>query len=248
MTTDDIFLMKSKVNDVSQEDYDKAVPYVTKIIEATSRLSYQCFYVIDHYKQNLMFISESTFHFSEIPISEIINKGFDLLLNYIPEQEVKLLRLYNSLGLKAFYNLPLKDRCNFMISCDFHVKIGQKQKLLNNKISPMLLDKYGNPWLSLCSVSFSSYKTAGHIVLKENDYKSYSMEKKRWISLKAFNLSVNEREILYLAYNGSSVKEMCKEMNKSEDSVKFYRKQLFKKLNVSCMEEAITFVSNYKLL
>ena len=72
-----------------------------------------------------------------------------------------------------------------------------------------------------------------------------------WLALCTVSLSSRkeaEKEVLVLSAQGYTMKEIAEKVCKSIDTVKFYRKQVFEKLEVENITEALSFAINYGLL
>jgi len=61
-------------------------------------------------------------------------------------------------------------------------------------------------------------------------------------------LKPEEKQILTLAAQGFTSKEIGEQLFCSENTVKFYRKSLFEKLDVTSITEALAFATNYGLI
>ena len=57
-----------------------------------------------------------------------------------------------------------------------------------------------------------------------------------------------EKEILQLSTRGFSINEIADEIFVSPDTVKFHRRKLFEKLEVTNISEAISFATSNKLI
>ena len=122
---------------------------------------------------------------------------------------------------------------------------------INHKITPLVLNDLGQVWLALCTVSLSSRKEAGHIEFRHlgtSQYSVYSLAEHQWIEQEEIKLKPEEKEVLVLSARGYTMKEIAEKVCKSIDTVKFYRKQVFEKLEVENITEALSFAINYGLL
>jgi DNA-binding NarL/FixJ family response regulator len=109
----------------------------------------------------------------------------------------------------------------------------------------------GKIWLAMCTVSLSSSNDAGHIVMKNvinGKMHEYSREMKRWVPQPQIVLSEKEKTIIRYATQNLSSTEIGKRFNVSAETVRSQKKNLFKKLHVNSMTEAIIFVTSNDLL
>lgn len=109
----------------------------------------------------------------------------------------------------------------------------------------------GRVWLALCTVSLSPHKDAGHIEFFQfhtGEKREYSLEAHRWKSRETITLKPEEKQILTLSAQGYTMKEIAEKMLRSFDTVKFYRRQIFEKLDVQNITEALALATNYGLV
>ena len=109
----------------------------------------------------------------------------------------------------------------------------------------------GRVWLALCTVSLSPHKEAGHIEFIQfltGEKREYSLEGHRWKNRETITLKPKEKQILTLSAQGFTMKEIAEKMFHSVDTVKFYRRQIFEKLNVQNITEALSLATNYGLV
>ena len=130
------------------------------------------------------------------------------------------------------------------MSYDFHILTSERPLLINHKITPLVLTADGRAWLALCTVSLSSHKEAGQIrfrILGQSGYRQYSLTAHRWQPCEGVTLTPEEKQVLTLSAQGYTMKEISDHICRSFDTVKFYRRQLFEKLDVANITEAIAF-------
>ena len=138
-----------------------------------------------------------------------------------------------------------------MMSYDFHITHGDRLLLVNHKITPLAMTTEGRVWLALCTVSLSPHKEAGHIEFFQfhtGEKREYSLEAHRWKSRETITLKPEEKQILTLSAQGYTMKEIAGQMLRSFDTVKFYRRQIFEKLDVQNITEALALATNYGLV
>lgn len=82
----------------------------------------------------------------------------------------------------------------------------------------------------------------------ENFFYEYSMEKHIWTRKQRIILTNREKEIICLSARGFTVQEIADKLFLSELTIKSYKRDLFKKLNVKNISEAIKFSENNGLI
>jgi DNA-binding CsgD family transcriptional regulator len=106
-------------------------------------------------------------------------------------------------------------------------------------------------WLGLCVVTHSSGKGAGNIFISKNDGSKlyeYDLIAKEWKKQDRMSLSIREKEIIALSMRGFTMDEIADKMYITPETVKFHRKNIFQKLKVKNISEAISYTINYSIL
>jgi DNA-binding NarL/FixJ family response regulator len=123
--------------------------------------------------------------------------------------------------------------------------------LINHKLAPLILDPNGNIWIALCLVSLSSNNKPGNIVIKNKKERlmfDYDVALKKWNEQKIVRLNNQEKEILMLSCQGFTVERIAQELYLSTDTIKFHKKNLFKKLKARNISEAILSAINIGII
>lgn len=226
-------------------------PYL-KTAEAFSQVASQSIYIIDYYKRGFLYVSDNPLFLCGHPAAQVLNMGYLFYLNNVPEKDLELLLEINEAGFKFYNAVPSPHRLEYIIEYDFHLIQPNKQLLLiNHKLTPLVLDKQFNLWLALCIVSHSSNTTVGNInVRKKGDSKifEYDLELKEWRLKSKLSLTNTQKEILRLSIQGYTMEEIGKKIHLSLSTIKFHKKNIFKKLDVKNISESILFALNSNIL
>ena len=247
---DEFFFDTNRVEGITEADYERAKPYV-EAAQAFAQSTYQSIYIIDYFRKNFLYVSDNPLFLCGHTADEVRQMGYGFYINNVPADEQPMLTELNRAGFRAFDDVPLADRRRCAMSYDFHILTSDRPLLINHKITPLVLTADGRAWLALCTVSLSSHKEAGQIrfrILGQSGYRQYSLTAHRWQPCEGITLTPEEKQVLTLSAQGYTMKEISDHICRSFDTVKFYRRQLFEKLDVANITEAIAFATNYGLL
>lgn len=123
--------------------------------------------------------------------------------------------------------------------------------MASHKLSIIHSDKQGNPQLVMGVVSPSVREREECIVFRfadEDTLYRYQHETGLWTRHPLPHLTNNEIAMLRLTLQGHSLEAIGRLMYKSPESVKYYRRQVFEKLNVRNITEALVVAADYCLL
>lgn len=235
----------------STNDYEQ-VPYYKQLADALSHLTYHTIYLIDYYKRGFAYVSDNPIFLCGKSAEEVLAAGYSFYLENVPEEDLKLLLQINEAGFAFYSGIPLAERLQYSISYDFHLKQQTGYPtLINHKLAPLVLDKDGNIWLAVCIVSLSSNDKAGNAVITNAKAKTvfeFNFASKEWEPREHPKLNRQEKEILMLSIQGLTVARIARKLYLSADTIKFHRKNLFRKLAAKNMSEAIFTSVNFGLI
>jgi DNA-binding CsgD family transcriptional regulator len=102
-----------------------------------------------------------------------------------------------------------------------------------------------------CSMVSSVIKKAGNLRMYRKDglgYEAYDFRSKRWRQTAVEALTERERAMLMLAKQGKSSKEIADTLCVAEKTVSNLKKNLYGKLGVHTMEQAVIFATNHRMI
>lgn len=248
---DSFFSHINTVKNLSNSDLNQTADYV-EAIKALSRITNSSLYIIDYEKKGFEYVSENPLFLNGHTAQEVVEMGYQFYFNYVPEEDLALLLKINTVGFDYYESIPLEIRKEYSISYDFHLITNEGKKILiNQKLTPIFLNEQGKIWKAVCIVSLSTEQDAGNITVHKNNSNEsvfYDLEDNCWKALEKITLSEREREITQFSIRGYTISEIAEKLFISSDTVKFHRKKLFEKLNVSNIGEAISFINNKGLI
>lgn len=246
----DFFNAHNAVTGITDADYRRMSDTIENLLDTITQISDWGFYIIDYFKQNFLYVSDNIAYWCGIPAENVKDLGYKLYTDYVPQEDLAMLKEINDSGFKQFETFPEEDRRNYSITYDFHFVNSCKTRLIHHRLTPLAI-KNGKIWLALCGVALSFNKTPGHIILrkhKNQKYLEYSLDEHKWIQRMDPTLSDIEKEIIKLSAKGFLIKEIADILFKSEDTIKTYRKNMIKSLGLSNFTAVVTHAINYGLI
>lgn len=250
MEIGDFFSSQNSVAGIDESDYAK-LGLVIDMAKALERSTYQCVYIIDYFKQGFAYVSNNIARLCGTKAETIKDFGYRFYFDYVPAEDLKMLLEINNSGFRLFNSLPVDDRKNYSISYDFHIIRGGRKRLINHRITPLMLAGDGRVWLAICTISLTAGGGPGNVVMKKAGapiFFEYSLDDHKWRECIEIMLTDNERDVLSLSSQGYTIQEIADNLCKSVDTVKAYRRSIFQKMGVKNIAEALTYSQNHQLI
>lgn len=237
---------------IGDEQYHGLQPYIDSV-KAFARVSYKSLYIIDYNRMNFLYVSDNPLFLCGENVETVQQEGYDFYYNHVPEEDLEFLTQVNRAGFEFFKGVAVSERSQYTISYNFRItqKESREKILINHQITPLKLDSMGNVWLALCLVSLAPTQEVGiayMTAVNSNSMWQFSLKSGRWKQIDSIVLNEYEKAVVRLANQGLSVGDIANEINRSEDSVKGYRKTLFQKLGVGNISEAIAVATHRRLI
>ena len=247
----DFFSFKNTVQKLTERDSEQLADYLG-VIDAFARTTYKSIYVIDYEKQSFEYVSDNPLFLCGKTPEQVKALGYQFYFENVVEEDLQLLLKINQVGFDLYEQVPLEERKLYTIAYDFRLKNKENTSILiNQKLTPIFITEEGKVWKALCIVSLAENNASGNIkVYKSNSnvIKSYSLTDDCWKDEQKPMLSQREKEILQLSAQGFKVQEISEKLFISPDTVKFHRRKLFDKIQVSSISEAIFYATTNKLI
>lgn len=244
------FIPDNEVRLPEELDYSRVGEYIHSA-EAFSRSTYQSVYIIDYFRQNFLYVSPNPMFLCGLSPERMMELGYGFYFEYVPKDEQQLLLDINRAGFEFYNTLPPEERRDWYIQYDFHLLNGKRPILIHHKMTPLAMTSDGRVWLTLCVVSASNQTTSGHVEMHRvgsADFMEYNTLTRRWGKRSMPTLTDSEKSVITLSIQGLTMLEIADVMCLSPDTIKKYRKQIFEKLGVRNISEAIVAATNNKLL
>lgn len=244
-------LTRNNIGKVSEEDHSKKHDYL-EAISAFTRLTYESIYVIDYEKMTFEYVSENPLFLCGYSAEEVKKLGYEFYFRNVPSNDLELLSIINEAGFDFYEKLSAIEKKQYFITYDFHLTNKDNKKvLINHKLTPMILTAEGRLWKSLCTVSISNNKNAGNIYIYRQDSDemwTLNIQTRIWQKSSKASLTKKEIQILQLHAQGMTINEIAEKICVAPDTVKYYRRRIFERLNVENITEALSYAVNKKII
>lgn len=222
-------------------------------LETTSLHTYKTYLVFDFYKKEFVYVSSNPLFLFQNSAENVKKEGITFYQNRLVDGEREFLcKLFRATAHFLEFQVLPEERSKYTLSYNVRVLDSQKRKLLlNNKISFMEVTPTGKIWLALCSVSLASSQNEDIAFIQNTvsgKYWEYNTFNETWKEFAVSELSECERLTIHLSRQGYSVSDIAARLARSEDAIKKYRKDLFAKLDVNNIAEAIALAVDMRLV
>ncbi|WBV58338.1 LuxR C-terminal-related transcriptional regulator [Chryseobacterium daecheongense] len=244
------FFAEPAMKEASNEESLPVNNYL-EVTDALSRAIYMSVFIIDYQKRNFEYVSENPLFLCGNTPEEVKKMGYDFYFKYVQKSDADLLSKINRLGSEFYERIPAEERKYYTLSYDIHLLNNNKAILVNQKLTPLFLTDEGKIWKAMGVVSLSTNTDSGNItILRQgtNDYWWYDTQREMWRNEEKIKLTEREMDVLRYYAQGYTINKIAEKIFVSPDTIKFYRRKLFEKMQVSNISEALAFVTNNKLL
>lgn len=245
------FSRKYRVTNIRASERSRFLNYL-EVVKSFVYTTYHGVIVIDYEEMKFEYVSDNPFFFVDYTAEMVRKMGWDFYFNYLTPKDLKLLIRTDEIGFDFYDKIPIRERGNYTISFDLHIKNPQSSPILiNHKLTPLFFTEQGELWKALCLLSLSNKNESGNIKIFHNSDQavySYDLKGSFWKEDKKTILTKREREIIYLSAKGYTIYQIAKRMSVSIETVKYHRSRLYNKLDVANMTSAIVHAINNKLI
>lgn len=151
----------------------------------------------------------------------------------IPTDDLRLLRDVKTSFENNYHRIPKELRYEIVLYLNYHIGNGNRKMLISNRLTCMDIDEDGSPRIILGLATPSVHRSERYVFLKiesTDTFLYFNSESQQWEDTGRIRVNEDERRMLYLSKSGYSAKDIAMMMNKSTDTVNFYRKSVYDKL------------------
>lgn len=208
-------------------------------------------YVFDNNKKKLLFASDSVYILLGLSPEDVERPENNIYSALTKEEDrVKLTELRKSVE-KLHYEKSVKGRKHGCLEFNLCLTFRGKEKLFHFCAVPFMYNNDNSVRMILGFLSPSSKKDKGEAIFRikgERKFYLYDFGGHKWIEKSIVELNDRERLVLTLSAQGFTEREIASVMCRSHNSIKTYKRSLFRKLGVTSIAEALMYSLNNHLL
>ena len=240
-----MYKAKHPLDQLTLEDYRDVQPMI-ETVRVSSRLSPSLLFVSELHTHRFLYVANSPVIVNNLHIDDLRSKGQSFFKDIILDEEKPVLEAVDRIITSA----P-EVREDYVLSFHFHIQAPKQRILINTRLTVLACDSQEKAWLLLGIMTHPAHQEAGHIIggiFQSNIRHKYLPETQEWVDLNDMILTPSERQMLLLASRGFSIEESSELMCRSEDTIRYYRRSVFEKLQVNDIRSALQVAQCYSLL
>lgn len=216
---------------IEKEEYARLKDIIAAI-KACTHIMPGSFYIIDFHKRDFCHVFEEHFFLAGYSPQDVRRMGLDFYRKCIPEKESNMVCAIIRAGFERFNLLPEQTKMDYSLFCNFHLKRGNIQTLVNHRVTPLRL-YHGKLWLALCTLTPAACNDLGRVFLHkhEGDHSTqfYDLKEGIWREFHFVPFTDMEKRIILCTLKGMTIPEIATEVNRTVYAVKKARETLVKK-------------------
>jgi len=246
-------LIESVGSASSAGNESRGKPDPWKILDIFSRLMNQSIYVADFSRGEFLYVSEHPLFLCGHSPDEVKEMGFSFYEKIIAPEDIPLVMDVNENGFRFFNTKHPEDyREHCYLSLDFRIRQEDGSLILiSQRLVPLELSEDNRLISTLCFVTPSYASGPGNDViqnLKEPLQYRFNTITRRMDIREQAQLSVREKEVLSLCVKGDANLTISERLNIAESTVKQHKRNIFRKLGVSNISEAVYYAISNRMV
>jgi DNA-binding CsgD family transcriptional regulator len=222
-----------------------------KMAQSLSLMTSAVVYLWDNVNNRFLFLTGNSDLLGGMKAKTIMQTGHEQLIDMVPEDDRRLLQNVKTSLENNYHRIPKELRAEVVLYLNYHVGNGGRRMLINNRLSCVDFDADGSPKIILGLATPSVHRSERYVFFKiksTDTFLHFNLTSLQWEDTNRIRITADERRMLYLSKSGFSAKDIAEIMNKSKDTVNFYRKSVYDKLEVKSITEAVEHAEHYGLI
>ena len=212
-------------------------------------------YILDIKNRQFCYIQPNNLFLCDYSVEEAFSLGYDFYEKIVYGKDLHLWALmHKAILLYLNENKDYRDDIDSFF-CTFRLQ--RKVSFLKNPLPQMVYQQMKPVWEEhelrylICTIDSSTAKESGNLLIFSKNgrtHKEYRIASRLWKHIMFEALTERERAILLLAQQGKTVKEIADDLYKGCHTIHNQITELFFKMEVHSMQEAIDLASNRRMI
>lgn len=231
-------------------DYSEQDKYFIQCLKTIENVMDIDAYIIDYVNKRVLYATKGCSAYLGKDVNEHSFFGIQHLDEIIAPEEIARISAVNSKVYDFTYSLPKERRLKFYFTQNYKIKAQNGNTvLINHRGSILSLTEKGALRLTLCVISLPTSDKVGNSYIKMLDtgtvYEFISSSQK-FVEVKTQKLTPKADVIIKLASKGKTEAEIANELGITINTVKYHKRQIFYRIGVKNIAEAIQWANNQK--
>lgn len=230
----------------------KKVRTYVAMAEAVARMTFALVYLWDNTRHRFIYLSDKRDLLGGKSAAHIMTLGISELKEMVPKEDLEILKKVTASFEGEYSRISADLRQEVVVYLNFHIGHGKDSILINQKLSWLDIDPHGRPNIIFGIATPSVHRDDERYVFMKIEsadiFRYFDPETNLWHETHRIHITDDERRMLRLSQSGYSSKEIASMMNKSADTIAFYRKSVYEKLDVSNIAEAVAHAVHYGII
>lgn len=247
------FLQSHPNHTFSEEDktdYSEQDKYFIQCLKTMENIMDIDAYIIDYVNKRIIYATKGCAVYLGKEVNANGSFGMEHLDSLLIPEEVPGITVVNSKVHDFFYSLPKERRLKFYFTQSYKMRVRSGNTVLvNHRGSILSLTEKGALRLILCVLNLPTNEKVGNAFIKMTDTNmvyEFMPTSQKFVEVKTQKLTPKTNMILKLASNGKTETEIANQLGISVNTVKYHKKQIFSRLEVKNIAEAIQWANNQK--
>lgn len=231
-------------------DYSEQDKYFIQCLKTIENVMDIDAYIIDYVNKRVLYATKGCSAYLGKEVNEYSFFGIQHLDEIIVPEEITRISVVNSKVYDFFYSLSKKRRLKFYFTQNYKIKVRSGNiVVINHRGSVLSLTEKGALRLTLCVISLPTSDKVGNSYIKMLDTGSvyeFIPSSQKFVEVKTQKLTPKADMIIKLASKGKTESEIANELGITINTVKYHKKQIFSRIGVSNIAEAVQWANNQK--
>lgn len=238
-------------NSKPEDNSSQELIYNSQII---ARLSGQSLYIMDCRHLKFLYVSDNPLFLCGYTPRNVARMSFLFYKKVVHPDDLDLIMNISIEALDIFSKYKVEECTNLVMSYDFRIinPFNKQTTMINHSFIPAYYTPEGFISEGICLVRPSTQIISGNAFIKENGLTPlYNyLARGGWTAVKEHKdiaITDREKQILRITIQGYNNNEIAELLSIDVNTVKTHKKNIFRKLNVNNIAEAIIYASNNNL-